>query len=214
MNDKPELETQGSTLDITESIVAVLKPMFVGKANQLDKVTTLERHKKRFDKVDDIKREVTGTGCIRIVAASVSNVERYAGSTIGIIKFVAFVMTNDQYGKNRSQRAELIANQLGLAVTQPSFSQKLGKMAFDEVKGSSWQNVSTVDFDKIGVAMWAVEWQQKCRFGVPTDINLLDDFVTLGLTVNIPDATIDDEGHSDTPQMQALIKLEQPDNKE
>ncbi len=198
---KPTLDTGHSTIALAEIVAQNLRVKFLGNSKELHKVTSVDRHKKRFDSVQDIKKEITGTGCIRITAVNVQSTRKEAGYTVGHVKFVAFIMTNDQFGKNRDQRAELIAGQLGVALTTPAFNQSLGVMSHKAIASASWQNLTTNALDDIGVAMWAVEWSHECRLNVPLDIDLLDDFITCELTAKQAEGA---------PQLEAEIILEQP----
>jgi len=205
MNQKPELETNNSTIEAVEYVVKALQSKFKGEQKELHKVTSVERNKHRFDTVEAVKKEVTGTGSIRVIAQKVEHQRREGGYQVGNVHFVAFVMTNDQYGKNRDLRAELIAGRLGTFVTTAAFSQALGKLAHQQVASSNWQNLTTNAFDGIGVSMWAVTWQQECRLNVPLDLNLLDAFLTLGLTAT--------QG-AGAPELKANIKLPQEEDNE
>lgn len=205
MDQKPELETHNSTIEAVEFVVKALKAKFEGVQKELHKVTSVERNKHRFDTLEAVKKEVTGTGSIRVIAQKVEHQRREGGYQVGKVHFVAFVMTNDQFGKNRDLRAELIAGRLGTYVTSPVFSQALGKLAHEQVISSDWQNLTTNAFDGIAVSMWAVTWQQECRLNVPLDVDLMDEFLTLGLTVSQGD---------DTPELKADIKLPQEESNE
>lgn len=197
---KPELDPSNSTVVLTQIIVNALKAKFLGPAKELEKVTSIERHKKRFDSVQDIKKEVSGTGCIRVTAIKVSNVRRDAGYTVGLVSYVAFVMCNDQYGSNRDLRAEVIASRLGAEILNPSFSKALGDVAHKAIESADWQPLNTTALDDIGIAMWAINWQQECRLNAKVDINKLDDFLTCGLTAETADGA---------PSIQAEFKLQQ-----
>ncbi len=199
-NTKPELNVSHSTIALAEIVAQNLRVKFIGTGKELHKVSSVERHKKRFDNVQDIKKEVSGTGCIRITAVNVQSTRKESGYTVGSVKFVAFIMTNDQYGQNRDQRAELIAGQLGVALTTAAFNLSLGKMSHKAISSASWQNLTTHALDDIGVAMWAVEWSHECRLNVPLELNLLDDFLTCELTA------LQAEG---APQLEAEIALPQ-----
>lgn len=198
---KPTLDVNHSTIALAEVIAQRLRLSFLGNAKTLDKVTSIERHKKRFDSVTDIKKEVTGTGCIRITAVNVQSTRKEAGYTVANVKFVAFIMTNDQYGQNRDQRAELIAGKLGVKLTTPDFNQSIGPMAHKAIDSASWQNLTTNALDDIGVAMWAVEWSQACRMNVPLNLDLLDDFLTCGVLATQAKGA---------PELEAEITLNQP----
>ena len=129
-----ELDVSHSTIFVAEKVAKALAVKFQGTAKELHKVTSVERHGKRFDTVNDVKGTVTGTGTIRVIARSAQNIRRESGYTVGEVQFVAFIMVNDQYGVNRDQRAELIASRLGVEVVTQGFSQSLGKLVHKAVK--------------------------------------------------------------------------------
>ncbi|WNJ96541.1 hypothetical protein RND59_05450 [Vibrio ruber] len=197
---KPELNTQFGTLAICQSVVETLKPIFEGTDKELDKVGSVARYHKRFNTAADVKQNVTRRGCIQIAGLNVINVQRSAGYTIGTIQFAAFVITDDHYGKNRAERAELIAGRLGMTVVSPDFSRKLGDVAHSQVEQARWQSLTNQAFDDIGVAIWAVEWQQECRLNTPSDTASMDDFITCDMTMLQSDGG---------PQLRATIELEQ-----
>lgn len=178
INTRPTLALTGSTIAITQVVVDAIAAQFKGNIKALDKVTTVTRHKARFNTAQEIKKEVTGSGCIRVTALNVTNTRREAGAVVGQVKFVAFVMTNDQFGKNRDIRAELIAGKLGVAISQPDFTKGLGKVAYRPVSQSSWQNLYSSALDDLGVALWSVEWSQEYRLDVPLNLEDLDDFLS------------------------------------
>lgn len=205
MSDKPTLNTDNSTIAVCAKVAEVLRAKFVGTEKELSKVGSVERYKKRFNSKADIKQTVTSRGCIHIASLKVRNARKESGFKVGMVKFTAFVMTDDQYGKNRDQRAELIAGQVGIYLTEPEFSKALGRMAHKKVESTSWQNLTNSAIDELGIAMWVVEWEQECRLNVPLDTDLMDDFITL----NMKAYQGDDSSLESSPLMEANITLEQ-----
>ncbi|WP_139291630.1 hypothetical protein [Moritella viscosa] len=198
IDTRPTLELTGSTIAVTQAVVERLEAEFKGKVSALDKVSAVTRHKGRFNSPEEIKKEVTGSGCIRVTALNVSQVRREAGSIVGLVKFVAFVMTNDQFGKNRDQRAEVISGKLGVLLSQAEFTRSLGKIAFNKVSQVSWQNLYSAALDDLGVALWSVDWSQECRLDQPISLAQLDDFLQCNAQI----------GPDDGAHIRADIQLE------
>ncbi|WP_311567238.1 hypothetical protein [Photobacterium arenosum] len=201
MNQRPQFDLSGSTVGVTQAVIDALTS-FKGADIDIGKVATISRHQGRFASPAAVKSEVTGQGAIRVTALRVDNVRKEAGSIIGTVSLVAFVMTNDHYGWHRDIRAEVIASQLALTIARKDWPGVMGRVAYKQADRITSQNLCTDALDEVGVAIWSVSWQQECRLNVPVDINSLDDFLTLGLTAHTSD-------QEQAPKLNADIKVRQ-----
>ncbi|PMN91374.1 hypothetical protein [Enterovibrio norvegicus] len=196
MSTRPQLDITGTSLAITAAVVQALATF---KGDAPDEVGSINRHKGRFATPDAVKHEVTHYGALRVAALNVSQVRREAGSLVGMVSLVAFVMTTDHYGHHRDERAEVISSKLAVFISGQDWSQALGRTAYKQPERVSAQNLCTEALDNIGVAIWSVSWQQECRLNVPIDLTTLDDFLTMQL----------DTPAQDNPALSATFTMRQ-----
>ncbi|MDF2186149.1 hypothetical protein O1O06_15505 [Grimontia hollisae] len=201
MTSRPQLDITGTTLAITAAAVQALHH-FKGEAP--NQVGSINRHKGRFASPDAVKKEVTHYGVIRVAALNVSHVRREAGSMVGLVSLVAFVMTTDHFGHHRDERAEVISSQLALFIASQDWTPAFGRTAYKPADRVTAQNLCTEALDDIGVAIWSVSWQQECRLNVPVDLSSLDDFLTVQLDTP-------DEG---SLTLSATINVQYPNDKD
>ena len=181
---RPQLNIDGTTLAITASIV---KALLTFKGNKPDEVGSVNRHKGRFSTPQAVKKEVTNYGAIRVAALNITNVHREAGTMIGKVSLVAFIMTNDHFGHHRDERAEVIASKVALEISSADWTKRMGRAAYNRPENVNMQNLCTEALDDIGVSIWSVSWTQHCNFSVPVDLSGLDDFLSVQLdTKNNP----------------------------
>lgn len=175
---RPQLSIEGSTLAVTAAVVNALSKF---KGSAPNEVASIHRHKGRFSTPDAVKKEVTNFGSIRIAALKITDVRREAGSMVGRVSLVAFVMTTDHFGHHKDERAEVIATRVALFISGLNWTKEMGRTAYTKAQKVDAQNLCTESLDNIGVAIWSVSWSQDCCLNVPVDLTGMDDFLQVQL---------------------------------
>lgn len=197
MTTRPSFSVLGSTVYACQEIVNYLKTKLEGGIEEIDKVQVVERHIGRFDKPQDVKHWMSKRdGGVRIAALKVLGYENIGGRLIGNVSFVAYVFAADQYGYEKDTRAEVIAGKLVKAM----FGRSAPTTAYEKAQGFRADNMYSVALDELGMALWAVTWQQKWYLDEPIDETTLDDFITFGLKGELEDGAPTIEGEVELPQ--------------
>lgn len=186
MSKRPDFDVSNSTVAVTKAVVDALVS-FQGNETEIAKVTSVKRHRGRFATPEAVKREITGNGAIRVAALNVTNVRKEAGSLVGTVALVAFVLACDLYGYDRDARAEVIASKLAVTVAKQDWPKVLGRTAYKQAQQVATQNLCTDALDKVGVAIWSVSWTQECRLNEPVNLSTLDEFLCLELDSTVAD---------------------------
>lgn len=194
-NERPSLLTTGSTVSAAENIVAWLKPELLNEPqqNKPDRVSVIERHIGQFSTPAEVKTYLTDRdGCIRLAALRVRNIRAQAGGTVGDITWAAYIMATDAWGYTRDTRCEVLVGKLVRRIVQRGAPN--GMKAERLATSVSADNIYSGGLNDLGLAMWAVTWEQEFRLDDEIDLATLPDFLRLGATLQVGDGTAPIEG--------------------
>lgn len=194
---RPDFNTTGSTVWACEEIVNYLKPILQGEVREVGKIQTVERHVGRFDTPAEVKRWLSNRdGGVRIAALRTSGNEVIGGRLIGMVDFVAYIFTADQFGYPRDARAEVIAGKLVNSLVRKAAPTS----AYERASNVRSDNLYSGKIDELGVAIWTVTWSQKWRLDEELDLTTLDEFRTFGLTGEVAEGAPTIDGEVQLPQ--------------
>ena len=194
---RPDFSVAGSTIYACQQIVDYLQPELEGGLKEIDKVQVVERHIGRFDTPDAVKRFLSNRdGGVRIAALRVTSYEHIGGRVVGNVSFAAYVFTADQYGYQKDQRAEVVVGKLVKAL----IGRGGPATAYSRPENFRADNMYSGAIDELGVALWAVTWNQQWYLDVPIDLSKLDDFKVFGFK-----GVVDEK----SPPIEAEVKLPQ-----
>ncbi|OEE50476.1 hypothetical protein [Vibrio anguillarum] len=194
---RPDFNTTGSTVWACEEIVNYLKPILEGEVREVGKIQTVERHVGRFDTPAEVKRWLSNRdGGVRIAALRTSGNEVIGGRLIGMVDFVAYIFTADQFGYPRDARAEVIAGKLVNSLVRKAAPTS----AYERASNVRSDNLYSGKIDELGVAIWTVTWSQKWRLDEELDLTTLDEFRTFGLTGEVAEGAPTIDGEVQLPQ--------------
>ena len=197
MSNRPDFNTTGSTVWACEEIVNYLKPILEGEVREVGKIQTVERHVGRFDTPAEVKRWLSNRdGGVRVAALRTSGNEVIGGRLIGLVDFVAYIFTADQFGYPRDARAEVIAGKLVNSLVRKSVPTS----AYEKASNVRSDNLYSGKIDELGVAIWTVTWSQKWRLDEELDLTTLDEFRTFGLTGEVAEGAPTIDGEVKLPQ--------------
>ncbi|GAA4651683.1 hypothetical protein GCM10023116_39670 [Kistimonas scapharcae] len=183
-----------------DAVKAAIVAQLTDDYRQTKKVRMVESHRGRFDSVAEIKRHGTASPALLVCTDGVRNCQERFGRHGGIwgdASFFVYIVTRDLPGVTRDTQAEALAGQLAHTVIDNTWNDKA-----QSVKSIDARNLTTTEVDKLGVALWAVGWQQPVLIE-PVDADSgLDTFATLS-------ATWDSAPGDGEPTMEATIELEQ-----
>jgi len=194
---RPDFNTTGSTVWACEEIVNYLKPILEGEVREVGKIQAVERHVGRFDTPAEVKRWLSNRdGGVRIAALRTSGNEVIGGRLIGMVDFVAYIFTADQFGYPRDARAEVIAGKLVNSLVRKAAPTS----AYERASNVRSDNLYSGKIDELGVAIWTVTWSQKWRLDEELDLTTLDEFRTFGLTGEVAEGAPTIDGEVQLPQ--------------
>ncbi|MEV9346617.1 hypothetical protein AB0175_15360 [Klebsiella pneumoniae] len=189
--ERPPLQTIGSTVTAAENIVAWLKPDLLG--DQPDRVSVIERHIGQFSTPAEVKTYLSDRdGCIRLAALRVRNIRYQAGGTTGDVTWVAYIMATDAWGYSRDTRCEVLVGKLVRRIVQRGAPN--GMKAERLATSVSADNIYSGGLNELGLTMWAVTWEQEFRLDNEVDLASLPDFLRLGATLHVNDGETSIEG--------------------
>ncbi|HCZ9100920.1 TPA: hypothetical protein O4G09_004019 [Klebsiella michiganensis] len=193
--ERPSLQTIGSTVSAAENIVAWLKPELLNatKQNNPDRVSVIERHIGQFSTPAEVKTYLTDRdGCIRVAALRVRNIRHLAGGTVGDVTWAAYVMATDAWGYSRDTRCEVLVGKLARRIVSrgAAAAMRAERMA----TSVNAENIYSGGLNELGLTMWAVTWEQEFRLDDEIDLATLPDFLRLGATLQVGDGTAPIEG--------------------
>jgi len=170
-----------SLLTQRTAIVAAVK-------TALPAVIDCESHGGRFTP-EDLKRIAQRTPAIRVGCLGIRSMESDgAGSFDVIVVWGIFVITADKPQLPRDAGAlTLVA-----AIVQLVPDNIWNDTASGYPENSRADNLYSGQLESVGVALWAITWQQKITLG-GTDAGALDDFITFNATYDLapPDGQTD-----------------------
>ncbi|HGW8460446.1 TPA: hypothetical protein ACNRPM_004137 [Klebsiella pneumoniae] len=189
--ERPPLQTIGSTVTAAENIVAWLKPDLLG--DKPDRVSVIERHIGQFSTPSEVKTYLSDRdGCIRLAALRVRNIRYQAGGTTGDVTWAAYIMATDSWGYSRDTRCEVLVGKLVRRIVQRGAPN--GMKAERLATSVSADNIYSGGLNELGLTMWAVTWEQEFRLDDEVDLASLPDFLRLGATLQVNDGETSIEG--------------------
>lgn len=187
MSERPAFVTLGSTVSAAENIVAWLKPELEGVTP--DRVEMVERHVGQFSTPDEVKRYLSGCrGCVRLAALRVRNITNRHGLT-GRVTWAAYVMTTDFWAYSRDARCEVLVGKLARRISVRDAASAMGAERLAE--NIAAENIYSGSLDNLGVALWAVTWEQEFRLDEEIDMSTLPEFLRLGASFSGSEQTPD-----------------------
>ncbi|MBY8111734.1 hypothetical protein KW494_10265 [Vibrio fluvialis] len=194
---RPDFSVVGSTVHACNKVVEYLAPILEGGSNEIDKVYKVERHIGRFNTEKEVKRWMSHRdGGVRIAALSVVGYEKVSSAIIGSINMAAYVFAGDVFSYEKDTRAEVIAGKLAAALMNKDATPG----CYSKPEAIRADNLYSFNIDDLGVAIWAVSWNQKWQLNVPIDPADLDDFIKFGLRGELADGAPALEGEVTLPQ--------------
>ena len=161
----------------------------------LPTVKSVKPHGGRFT-LEEIRRIAAQTPSVRIALLGLNSIGQTTGSEVRALAVVAvFVLTRDAPAVHRDVAALALVEVLVKLVP----GNVWGLADVDAPNDVRADNLFSTQLDKVGVALWAVNWRQEIELGV-FDETALDDFATfnatfdIGETPNTPKTDIQIEG--------------------
>lgn len=162
-------------------------------------------HPGEFDTISELKKYAKQTPAV-LVSIMRANSETQGGLVVADCVLAAFVLTQDKAGATRDVQAVRIVDNLLHYLR--NFSQPDWGVGAQGPQNVIARNLYHKDFDKEGVALWGVFWNQGIELASPT-APALPDFEGIDLTYDIsPRADGEDLGVE--PEAHDTIELVEP----
>lgn len=168
-----------SLLKLREAIVNDIKVnAFSGVAG-----ITVQSHAGRFDAAE-LQRIATQSPAIHIACLSVTEIDQGIDGISATLTWGAFITAKDKPGTPRDVGALAIVNALVRYVPGQRWNLDQSEGRPHRINAN---NLYAASIDKLGVAMWAVTWQQQMCLGGGEEINELAPFITYNATHQLAD---------------------------
>lgn len=167
---------------------------------------TCEPHGGRFD-VEELKRVSRKTPAVFVAVLGLRDVVERNGDFQATVAWGAFAVAKDNPGLRRDLAAAALVDRLTMIV--PDNTWGLEDECLRRPQGIRGDNLFSASVNKLGVAMWAVTWQQSMVLGQAMDdaaLAALDPFETLNIRYPVDD---DVDDHEDAPEAVDQVTLPQ-----
>jgi phage gp37-like protein len=107
---------------------------------------------------EELKRVFRATPAVLLVCPGIASVEDFGGSVVALPRWALFVLTSDADARKRGEQALALAEAaLAIVVDSPwGFGNKVEQLRAE--------NLYNAAVDQLGVALWAITWQQGFEF--------------------------------------------------
>lgn len=138
--------------------------------NGVPELRAVTTHGGRFTE-EELKRWGVNAPCAVVAAVGFDGIEREGGVLIADVSWATFLVTKDSLTAKRDEAALLLAVKLLQVITPEQRWDVEGTAEAMEIKA---QNLFGSKLDGMGVALWAVTWQQKVDINTVNDDALAD----------------------------------------
>lgn len=168
-----------SLLKLREAIVDDIKVnAFVSVAG-----ITVQSHAGRFD-ATELQRIAAQTPAVHLACLNLTDLDTGTDGISATITWGAFITVKDKPGTPRDVGALAIVNTLAIYVSGQRWNLDQSEGIPQRITAN---NLYAAHIDKMGIAMWAVTWQQQMCLGGGEEINELAPFITYNATHQLAD---------------------------
>lgn len=172
-------------IDVRDAIVATIKEAIPG-------LRMVVGHAGRFDTAEELLRIITQAPAVLVSCLAVNRVDEQGGVLCPEVRWVAYVVTRDAPKLKKDVSAVAIIEQLVRVIA----GNRWGIDGTHRPRGITGENLYSGAIDSLGVAIWAVPWQQ--GLDLPADAADLPDLVCLHTDFDLApgDGSADVEGEA------------------
>lgn len=143
------------------SLLAFRTAIVTGFTTALPAVKDIKEHAGRFDEAE-IKRFATAAPAVRVALLELGDVKALRSGEAAIdVRCGAFIATKDTQAQKRDKGALAIVGELAKAIPENTWGLEYAQ----NPKTIRASNLYSGSIDRLGIALWAITWNQQVHLG-------------------------------------------------